>query len=252
MTGQNRDVAEFYAMLRREYLLALPILMGDSIRLAQPCMVGRNENSDPILFDPLDPCSFGRSFLSGAGPETVWHARADVRDFKDLKELHGFHCGAIISPRVKSLIEDFGVPNIEFIPLRVLYRDTEEVIANWFFMNVFNWRDVFDFGNSDVDCTDFFQPISGLRKISSSFGERAIADFRRLEVDKRQLRDGLYLARAPMEKIWNNVFISPHLADKINGLFKEGKGIDFRKFWLDGGPGKKFDTSGYIYAGSGD
>lgn len=239
-------------MPRREYLLALPILMGEAIRLAPPCTVGRDENSDPISFDSLDPRSFGRSFLSSAGPETVWQARADVRDIGDLKELHGFQSGAIVSPRVKSLIESFRVPNIEFIPLQVLYRDTDEVIASWFFLNVFNWCDIFDFDNSDVDYNEFFQPITGLRKISSSFGERAIVGFRRIEVDKRQLKDDLYLARAPMETIWKNVFISPDLADKINGLFAESKRITFRRFWLDGGPGKKFDTSEYTYAGLGD
>lgn len=236
-------------MAAKEYLLRLPEIVGETIRLFNPCIVGYEADGRPIMMDTLDPRSFGRSFLAQTGPDTLWHARTECKSLDALKDLHGFHGGAIVSPRARAIIEQDGVPNIEFIPVEVQYKDTGTVLGTWWFVNVFNWRSAFDFSRSEADYVDFQQPIKGLREISHRFGERALRDWDVLEVNQDEITDGLFLAKAPSERIWGKVFIAERLARKLNEGLPKKRIIEFSQFWLDRGPGPKFDLSGYRYAG---
>lgn len=222
-------------MAANDYLLTLPELLGDAVRLAQPCIVGSEPGGEPILLNPLDPRSFGRSFLAEAGPDLVWRARAEVKSLEKLNDLYGFHCGAIVSSRARDIIGAQGLPNIEFIPLEILYKSTDTVLGTCWFLNVFNWKKLFELERSKATYQDFPEPVSGLLSISRRFGEQLLTDWQRLEVNEGVIEDGLVLAEAPSERIWNKVFISEELAEKLNhGLPKERQ-IHFEKFWLDGG-----------------
>jgi hypothetical protein len=238
------------AMAAKEFLLTLPELMGERIRLVNPCYVGREPTGEPILLNTLDPRSFGRSFIAQAGPDLLWHARTEVKSLDRLKDLHGFHSGAIVSPRAKDIIESENIPNIEFIPVAIRYMDTDTMLGTWWFVNVFNWRAVFDLQRSKVKYVDFYEPITGTRQISRRFGEKLIAEWDILEANKEATGDGLFLAEAPTEKIWNRIFISRHLAERLNEGLPKDRRISFPQFWLDRGPGPQFDLSGYRYAGS--
>lgn len=236
-------------MAAKQYLLMLPELMGGTIRLSNPCPVGREPDGRPVLMNPLDPRSFGRSFLAETGPDTLWHARAEAGSLDDLKDLYGFHCGAIVSPRARAIIEEDGVPNIEFIPLEILQGDSDRMLGQWWFVNVFNWRKVFDFKRSKLAYDDFPLPPQGLNGITLRFGDRFISEWDLLEVDPEALEDGLFLAEAPMERIWSRVYIAERLALRLNEGLPTERRIHFEQFWLDRGPGPKFDRSGYSYAG---
>jgi hypothetical protein len=133
-------------MADQDYLLTLPQLMGETIRLVQPCHVGIEPNGDPIKLDAMDPRSFGRSFLADAGPDLLWHARTQCKSLDALKDVYGFHCGAIVSPRAQTIIQEDNIPNIGFIPVEIHCKnDFNNVLGTWWFVNVFNWRKVFDF-----------------------------------------------------------------------------------------------------------
>lgn len=236
-------------MAKFEYLLTLPILMGETIRLHQPCHIGHEADGRPIAYDALDPRSFDRSFLDEPGFAPVWHAGTEVESLDELNELYGFHSGAIVSPRVRRIIEEEKVPNVEFIPLEIRTWEAKRLLGEWWFVNVFNWRKVFDFDRSKVSYTDFFQPITGLRTISRRFGELVVRGWQVLEVHQEAITDGLFLAEAPSEALWGNVFISEHLAHQINDGLPKERQIYFTPFWLDKGPGPKFDRRPYRYAG---
>ncbi|HEY6816418.1 MAG TPA: hypothetical protein VI168_12825 [Croceibacterium sp.] len=236
-------------MAAKEYLLTLPTLMGETIRLAQPCPVDRDDHGKPVFFDSLDPRSFGRSFLAATGPATVWHARTEVESLDQLDDLYGFQSGAIVSPRARAIIESRGIPRIEFIPLKIYRDDSDVPLGTWHFLNVFNWRRPFDLVRSRVRYADFYQPVTGTRQISRRFGDRAIAEWDVLEINWREMEDDLLIAEAPSERIWCNVFISERLAHTLNHGLPSDRQITFHRFWLDRGPDPKFDTRGYRYAG---
>lgn len=232
-------------MAANDHLLTLPGLMGQTIRLAQPCIVGYQPSGEPLLLDTLDPRSFGRSFLAHAGPNLVWRGRTEVKSLDKLKDLYGFHCGAIVSRRARAIIESQQIPNVEFIPVEIFYKNSDTVLGSWWFVNVFNWRKLFDLERSKATYQDFADPAQGLLQISRRFGGRLLADWQRLEVVEGALEDGLALAEAPAERIWSRVFISQGLAEKLNDGLSKDRQIYFEKFWLDGGRWPQFDQFGF-------
>lgn len=143
----------------------------------------------------------------------------------------------LTSRRIKEIIEQENIPNIEFIPMRVFYKQTDEFMADMWVINVFNWKNVFDYAQSDVIYNE--HPFGEMLedRISSRFGDKRIIDWNYLKVNIDETKDGLFLAKGPSVRIWQRPFISKSLADKIvaeiNSSLNVRQKITFARFSLN-------------------
>jgi hypothetical protein len=227
-----------------DYLLTLMDANTFGLQPVKPCPVGFDQDGVPVQLDTLQ--YFGISFLNHAHPEKIiWHAVTKSKSTADLSEFFGFHCGAMVSPRVRSIIEEYGIPNIEFIPLKILHSkgkgwesiaDDVKEIGDWWFVNVFNWRDIFDFERSKLEWEDFLQPLVGRSKFEHQFGERRIAKIDELVLLPSADTTGLYLARGPRADICRKVFIGEELAERINADLPPKRRTFFKPFLLKDRP----------------
>ncbi len=80
----------------------------------------------------------------------------------------------ITSKRIKDIVEQENIPNIEFIPMRVFYKESDEFIADMWVINIFNWKNVFDYAQSDVIYNEYPFGETLEDRISSRFGDKRI------------------------------------------------------------------------------
>jgi hypothetical protein len=196
--------------------LILPESSNEELRLLASCPVGFDKTGAPIRLNSLDFYRFGKPMLPDAGGVLVWEARTPLASTAALRELHPFHFGAMITPRTKRIIEDFGAPEVEFIPLRIIAAGTRELLDEWWFVNVFHWRDIFDFPASKLKYRRFPKDPGRSVAVSAQFGKRMIVEIEELVATPAAQTGGLFLARGPSEAIWRNVFIGRELAAQIN------------------------------------
>jgi hypothetical protein len=88
-------------------------------------------------------------------------------------------------------------------------------MADMWIINIFNWKDVFDYDRSDLVFNQYPFDQSVTDRVSARFGEKRIINWNYLKVNVDETRDGLFLAKGPGIDIWQNPFISKPLADKI-------------------------------------
>ena len=223
--------------------------------------IGRDEQGQPIKIDVSNTRLYGESFTASYGPGLEWRGQINKRNANLDQQFYSFATHILTSQRIKEIVEAENIPNIEFIPARMYYKGTDEFAANMWIINVFNWKDVFDFANSDVITNDnpFSDTIEG--RISRRFGNKWIIDWNFLKVNVDETRDGLFLAKGPSHYFWDQIFISKPLADKIRAAVNPSlpirDRIGFRRFSMnrfldqqvgfDGQPAE-FDH-GYQYAG---
>lgn len=165
-------------------------------------------------FNVLDPRCFGQP-LTMPGKELRWSAHTQYRNPRSIPQVIGFHSGAIVSPKAREIIEQHQAPNVEFIPLDIYHKNTDELIAEWWFLNVFNWKKVFDLTRSRASYRDY--PFTGgLAQIDQRFGAQEMFNMEYLEVDVEQTRDPFFLAEVPSTLVWNNVFVSNRLRRELD------------------------------------
>jgi hypothetical protein len=216
--------------------LVLPESSNEELRPLASSPVGFDETGAPIPLNTLDFHRFGKPMLPDAGGALVWQARTPLASTAALRELHPFHSGAMITPRTKRIIEDFGAPEVEFIPLRIIAAATGELLDEWWFVNVFHWRDIFDFRASKLKYRRFPKDPGRSAAVSAQFGARMIVEIEALVATPAAQTGGLFLARGPSEAIWRNVFIGRELAARINDGVPVERQAGFGEFLLKDRP----------------
>lgn len=197
----------------KEFTSGLQLGQVDGIRLYE-------ENSNiSVPLNVENYKHFGRPFMRKGLPLLQWGARTDAKSISGIAELHCFHSGLLISSRIRAVIEAYDSLNLEFIPLKIWQRNTETLLADdWWFCNVYNWKDAFDFGSSDFDSEDFLEledGYCGSLRLAQQFGPKLITSVRKLSVLPQALEGGLFLARAPMLRICTRVFVGRELGHEI-------------------------------------
>jgi hypothetical protein len=254
------DPLRSYGNNPRQYLLKVSDVRSDTIHLAVGNFNGRDERGSPIIFDD-DILAYGQSFTASYGPGLTWRGQVPRRKVDFDQYFYSFSSVILTSPKIKEIIEVENIPNIEFIPMRIFYKNTDEFIGDAWAINVFNWKNVFDFDNSEVITNE--NPFGEMLedRISSRFGSKRIIDWDFLKVNVDETQDGLFLAKGPGYDIWKQIYISKPLADKIRAAVNPSlpmrDRIGFRRFSMnrlldqqvgfDGQPAE-FDH-GYQYAG---
>lgn len=257
------DPLRSYGNYPRQYLLHVSDSGSEDIAGAgyPDNAMGRDEQGQPIKINVFDTRLYGESFTASYGPGLEWRGQINNRNENLDQQFYSFATFILTSQRIKEIIEAEDIPNIEFVPVRMYYKGTDEFITYMWVINVFNWRNVFDFANSDVIFSE--NPFGEMfeDRISRRFGDKRIIDWNFLKVNVDETRDGLFLARGPMRYFWKQIFISKPLADKIraeiNPKLPKGKKISFGRFsmnrFLDrqvGFEGQPAEFShGYQYAG---
>ena len=238
-------------MAVKRYLLTIPN-SGGPILLMKPLPIGHDDFGNERYFDTLDPDCFGKRLMGQADKGLRWRAASELKWVARLPELNAFYGGVIASPRVKQCIEHFQSDNIEFIPLDIYYEKTDEKIAEWWFINVFNWKDVFDYEISQLDYADyeFPTPLNCMTAVSARFGRRPISSWTSLKINKCQTSDGLFLAKSSSRHFWHNIFISMKLANELKKFSIKPNFFFFKYFWCDNPPGDQFCEGDYEYCGA--
>ena len=213
--------------------LALPQWTSEELWLAAGLHVGFHADGTPIPFNVFDfEERWGKPMLPCAGEELVWTATTPCASAAELRGLYPFHFGAMISPRVRRIIEDFDSTEVEFIPLRILSRETGALLEDWWFVNVFHWKDAFDLERSKLEYCEMPPSPRGSAAVSARFGPALITEIYELEALPEACSGGLFLARAPTENIWGRVFIGHELARRINEGVPKDLQVYFQAFAL--------------------
>lgn len=238
-------------MLRKRYLLTIPN-SSSPISLIKPCPICPDHLGNKREFDTLDPDCFGKSLVAKSSEQIRWRAISDVSTVAKLPELNALYGGLIASPRVKECIERFQSFKLEFIPIDIYYSKTDSKIAEWWFINIYNWKNVFNYGDSKLEYakSDFEKPLNCVTSVSARFGSRAILNWTSLSVNVDQTMDGIFLAESTTKRIWENIFISRHLVDSLVALTNNPKFAFFKYFWCDSPPGDQFSDEDYEYCGA--
>jgi hypothetical protein len=189
------------------------------LRLGGSALLVYEEGSDvPVPYDPHHYKQMGRPFLRKGLPILKWEARTEKASISELAECHCFFAGLLISPRIRSIIENYDSPNIEYIPLAIKNIDTGKHLADWWYCNVFNWKDAFDFDSSVGEWVDF--PIlndtyHGEFHLMKQFSNKLLINMKKLVVLPSALEGGLFLARAPTGLICRRLFVGHELGREI-------------------------------------
>lgn len=203
-----------YGSYPRQYLLQMGGLPPE-ISLAVGNPMGRDQNGEIIKADTSDLRFYGNSYISSYGQGLEWKGQLEYRKVRFDRFFHSFGTLILTSQKIKEVIEEEDIPNIEFIPMRVFYKQSDEFIADMWIINVFNWKDVFDYEQSDLVFNQYPFDQSAMDRISARFGDKRIINWNYLKVNIDETRDGLFLAKGPSINIWERPFISKPLADKI-------------------------------------
>ena len=163
-----------YGDYPRQYLLQTDEISSSELLLLVGNAIGRNEDGEPIILNSFDPRLYGNSFISSYGTGLEWRAKFEKRKVKPDKFFHSFAMSIITSKRIKDIVEQENIPNIEFIPMRVFYKESDEFIADMWVINVFNWKNVFDYAQSDVIYNEYPFGETLEDRISSRFGDKRI------------------------------------------------------------------------------
>lgn len=200
-------------------------------------IVGYDRDGHPIPFDVFDFHRWGRPWLPQAGGSMTWTANTNRSSTAELRGMYPFHSGAMISPAVRRIIEEVGAIDVEFIPLRIVNRETGILLDDeWWFVNVFRWKDIFDFAKSRFEYREMPRRIDGSNSVSARFGAVSITEIYDLAVRPQAYTDGLFLARATTEKIWSRVFIGHELALRINEGVPPERQVYFEPFLVQNIP----------------
>lgn len=209
--GSMNESDKPLAFLQSSYQLWLNPLDGTKLYV--------DDCAEPDQFDTMNYKHFGRPFMREGLPKLEWGARTDAESISDIAELHCFHGGLLISSRIRAIIEAYDSTNLEFIPLKVRQNSTGELLADdWWYCNVYNWKDAYDFEKSDVDWVVFPEmPDSsqGPLRLARQFGDKAITIMRNLVILPEALEGGLYVARAPTTEICSRVFVGHELGREL-------------------------------------
>jgi len=210
-------------------LLMLPTATNPDLYLAASGPIGRDADGQPLFFDTMNPDHFGAQLLP-AGDGIRWIATTTTTDIAALSGFYPFHAGAMISPDMKLALDELQLQDLEYIPLEIRHRTTGSPLAEWWFVNVFGWRDVFDLQASSYDSEEFRHPLSGFQRLEARFGERRATRIKSLLVHPAFKPNGLFLAKFPNEQICMRVFISPEVAKVIRSISPNPQACVFEEF----------------------
>ena len=178
-----------------------------------------DDSESPEQLDTMNYKHFGRPFMREGLPKLEWGARTDAKSISDIAECHCFNSGLLISSRIRALIEAFDRTNLEFIPLKIRQSDSGKLLAaDWWYCNVYNWKDAYDFEKSEFESKEFGEfsdTYIGKMRLAQRFGPKHISKVTRLEIFPSALEGGLFLARAPMHSICTRVFVGYELGRAI-------------------------------------
>jgi hypothetical protein len=214
-------------------LFALPTFTDPNLYLSAKCPLGVDAEGNPAFLDTMNPDHFGSRLLQ-PGSEIRWTATTPVMDVGTLSGFDPFHSGAMISPAVKQVLTDLQLEDLEYIPLEVRHRTSGSLLAEWWFVNVFGWRDVFDLDASSYDIEEFRSPATGFQRLEARFGHQRAVRLRSLQLHPRFTPRGLFLARFPNEKVCLRVFVAPDVAEAIRKVSPVPKACVFEEFALMG------------------
>lgn len=198
-----------------DHLLVLPETADRTVCL-DGATVSVGGSAQTVRLDVFNPDHFGKPYLPADGSELRWPGLTKRKSLKGITDIYPFHGGAIISPRVCKIIESFQTQGIEYIPLDLFHWKTKELVAEWWFMNVFEWRDIFDFSASTFTSEPFQDSWGGLKNLERRFGDQRIKRIEKLVISKSADLSGIFLAKATTEAICMKVFVGFELATAIN------------------------------------
>jgi hypothetical protein len=191
----------------------------DNLRLGGAPILVYEEGSDiPVNYEPHSYKHIGKPFLRKGLPPLEWSAGTEKSSISQLAECHCFDIGLMVSPRIRSVIESYDDTNIEFIPLRVKQMKTGKHLADWWYCNVFNWKDAFDFEKTIgewVEFPEFRDTYKGSLHLIREFSDKILINIKKLEVLPSALEGGLFLARGPTDKICLRLFVGHELGREI-------------------------------------
>lgn len=214
-------------------LFALPTFTDPNLHLSAKCSLGLDGDGNPAFLDTMNPGHFGSRLLQ-SGSEIRWTGTTPVMDIDTLSGFHPFHSGAMISPTVKQAFDGLAFEDLEYIPLEVRHRQTGALLADWWFVNVFGWRDVFDLNTSSFDFEEFRNPVSGFQRLEARFAQRRACNIRSLQLNPMFTPHGLFLAKFPNEKVCLRVFMAPDVAETIRNASPNPAACVFEEFALLG------------------
>jgi hypothetical protein len=190
-----------------DHLLVLPSTMDRTVSFDRaPVSVGGSART--VSIDVFNPDHFGSPYLPTDGSELRWHGLTKRKSLKGITDIYPFHGGAIISPRVRKIIESVQTQGIEYIPLDLFHWKTKELVTEW--------RDIFDFSASTFTSEPFKDHWGGLRNLERRFGSQRIKKIETLVISKSADLSGIFLAKATNEVICMRVFVGFELAAAIN------------------------------------
>lgn len=188
----------------------------DDLMLAQGNVIGHDAEGRPIVLDVFDFTWWGQPLLQKATAPLTWTATTNRSSTAELAVLYPFRTGAMVSQAARRIIEEVDATEVEFIPLRIVAEDTGVLLDEWWFVNVFHWRDAFDYSRSKLDYRDMPREPRGSDAVSARFGSKLIVAMYELAVRPEAYSGGLFLARGTTESIWGRVFVGRDLVERLN------------------------------------
>lgn len=195
--------------------------------------IGYDDQHNPMQHNSSDPDHLGRALLVEGSPMPPWRAESRRKDLDRLWGLYPFDFGAMVSPRIREVIERVSTVGIEFIPLEVYHAKTGVVLGDWWFMNVFNWRQVFDLDRSDVEWRELSGNNPLPMPLQRMFGNRYIRYITRLTALPEAWEGGFYRAAIPQTVTSAKVFLGREMIEALEAARPGIADTFFRSFFLE-------------------
>ena len=201
-----------------EYILALPTPLENVVNLAGPLPIGESAEGNE-LFWSRDSRGFGIPISDRLNPSEPIKIVVQLDTTTEPPPFTRWGSGGYATDEGKRIIESYNIPNVECFPAEAHNARTGERLPDMWLVNCFNWVDLVDLENSDVD--RYFVDLSVNRpeevRYQHRHGEYYIQKVRRLELKNENFEEHLYLIDGPVGELGRKLYISLDLFDALFG-----------------------------------
>ena len=195
------------------------------IRPQKPVIVGFDAAGKMIEYDDENsPQHFGQRYQQPDMQQIRWRARCTAKNLNRAEQITIHNTGLILSPRLRQVVEEHDITNVEFIPLDIYHEKSGEQLADdWWALNCFNWKavdDVFDLSSAELIWKDWGDPDDKVRwkfglsprsRYMMQFNPRYIGEIISLPARPAAYEGGLFMVRLPRHEFFEKVFMGLEL-----------------------------------------